>query len=207
MCNICGGINEARPDNLLHGKGCPACGIIKNTLQRTKTVARLQEELSTIQPNIELIGEYVNTHTKIICRCKNDGYEWEAYPANLLNRSAGCPICSRRISLGERAAMMYLDEHGIKYVYNHKFQDCKMVDRLRFDFYLPEQNTVIEIDGRQHYEEVPIFSGRDTLETRQERDKIKDEYCEEHGIRMVRIPYYDIRDIEEGLKENIKQTA
>ena len=42
--------------------------------------------------NIEILGEYINSRTKIKCKCKIDGYEWEATPNNLLN-GTGCHKC------------------------------------------------------------------------------------------------------------------
>ena len=42
--------------------------------------------------NIEILGEYINNRTKIKCKCKIDGYEWEATPNNLLN-GTGCHKC------------------------------------------------------------------------------------------------------------------
>lgn len=49
-------------------------------------------ELSNVNPNIEIIGEYVKATEKILCRCKIDGWEWTATPHNLL-RNHGCPKC------------------------------------------------------------------------------------------------------------------
>lgn len=47
-------------------------------------------------PNIEILSEYVNSSTKIHCRCKIDGYEWYALPCNLL-KGNGCPVCGNEI--------------------------------------------------------------------------------------------------------------
>ncbi len=81
---------------------------------------------------------------------------------------------------------------------------CRRVNPLRFDFYIPSLKTAIEFDGRQHYEEVPFFnSATSTLELTRERDGIKDAYCREHGIRMLRIPHYDICKIEEILNNEL----
>ena len=46
--------------------------------------------------NIEILGEYVSSKSKIKVRCKIDGYEWEATPNNLL-KGQGCPKCSGNI--------------------------------------------------------------------------------------------------------------
>ena len=42
--------------------------------------------------NVEILSEYKNARTKIKCKCKIDGYEWNAMPSNLLN-GTGCKIC------------------------------------------------------------------------------------------------------------------
>ena len=47
-------------------------------------------------PNVIIIGKYVNNKTKILVKCMIDGYEWYAYPHNLLN-GTGCPVCSGQI--------------------------------------------------------------------------------------------------------------
>jgi very-short-patch-repair endonuclease len=72
-----------------------------------------------------------------------------------------------------------------------KFTDCtskrgKYCKKLPFDFYLPTFNSCIEYDGRQHFE--PVY-GQENLEAQKVRDRLKDEYCKENGIKLIRIPY------------------
>ena len=45
-----------------------------------------------LNPTVEIIGEYVNNGTKIKCRCKECGWEWDATP-NKLQQGRGCPKC------------------------------------------------------------------------------------------------------------------
>lgn len=53
------------------------------------------DRLSKINKNIEVIGKYIGARIPIRCRCKLDGYEWEAMPCNLThkNNPTGCPMC------------------------------------------------------------------------------------------------------------------
>ena len=37
----------------------------------------------------------------------------------------------------------------------------------------------------------------------QKRDKIKNTYCEEHGIKLIRIPYWEFKNIEEILNSQL----
>ena len=62
---------------------------------------------------------------------------------------------------------------------------------MRFDFYLPEHNRLIEFDGEQHYVSNGGWSDKDNLALVQKRDKIKNEYALSHNIPLVRIPYWE----------------
>lgn len=99
--------------------------------------------------------------------------------------SCGCT----RMSFHEQYIADLLEEHGIDFERQKKFQDCKNVRPLPFDFYLPNLNTVVEYDGRQHYKAVEFFGGEDALRTRQHCDEIKNTYCHENNIRLIRLPY------------------
>ena len=59
-----------------------------------KTHEQYVEELNSINPNIEIIGEYVNYKTKILHKCRICKYEWLASPASILH-NGGCPKCSK----------------------------------------------------------------------------------------------------------------
>lgn len=87
-CLIDGYVWNASPSNILSGHGCPLCsGNIK------KTTEQYAIELNSINPNIEVIGEYVNAKTPICHRCKIDGYKWNATPASILSGN-GCAMCA-----------------------------------------------------------------------------------------------------------------
>ena len=57
-------------------------------------------EMKEINNDIEILGEYINNKIKIKCRCKKDGYEWEARPNDLLN-GIGCPKCAGKYKTTE----------------------------------------------------------------------------------------------------------
>ncbi len=70
-----------------------------------KTPEEFAAEVARVAPAIELLGTYVNARTKVVCRCKVCGHEWEATPNHLL-RGSGCPTCAgtSRMSSGEFSA-------------------------------------------------------------------------------------------------------
>ena len=78
---------------------------------------------------------------------------------------------------------------------------------LPFDFYLQDYNLVIEFDGGQHKSCDNFFSRKkaekkgvtpeEILKEQIERDKEKDEFCKQNGIRIIRI--FNIKDINDIL--------
>ncbi len=72
----------------------------------TKSQEQFVFELKNVNPDIIVLGDYVNTHTKIKCKCNICGTIWYGYPANLLNSSAGCLGCN--ISNGEKRKCLIL---------------------------------------------------------------------------------------------------
>lgn len=87
-CRIDGCEWYAAPSNMLNGKGCPVC-----SGKKKRTHDEYVEEITKLNPNIEVVGEYIDCNTKILHRCKIDGCEWYATPNNIL-RGKGCPKCS-----------------------------------------------------------------------------------------------------------------
>ena len=70
------------------------------------------------------------------------------------------------------------------------FKDCIYQAQLRFDFYLPDYNCCIEYDGIQHFKRTNF--SHDNFEERQKRDEIKNQYCKDNNIVLIRIPYTDL---------------
>lgn len=74
------------------------------------------------------------------------------------------------------------------------FQDCRNLKSgryclpLKFDFYIPELNTIVEYDGEQHFRPSTKF-GLDKFMTTKENDRIKNEYCKKNNINLIRIHY------------------
>lgn len=110
--------------------------------------------------------------------------------------------CSgNRESIGERLIKTYLDENKINYIKEKKFKSCKNINELPFDFYLPEHNICIEYDGELHYKSSSIFGGDKTLKKIKNNDRIKDDWCLENSIKLLRIPYLKKKKIFSILNE------
>lgn len=193
-CKVCEYEWEAIPDNLLHNKnGCPKCGK-RAKIKHEEFVQRLQE----INSDIEALGDYTAHATKILFQCKKCEHIWEAKPNNILN-GKGCPKCHN--SKGEQRVQEVLDKYSIDYDIQYTFEECRCEHKLVFDFYIPTYNTCIEYDGLQHFEPCTFGGISNTqaiknLEICKQRDRIKDIFCDTHGINLIRIPYTEYENIE-----------
>ena len=116
---------------------------------------------------------------------------------NFINGNVKHPSMS--ISKGELCVKLWLEENNIEYIQQYTFDNCRDKQVLPFDFYLPTYNSCIEYQGKQHYEAIEYFGGQEKFELQQKHDTIKNEYCKNNGIPLLRIPYYKYNNIEEEL--------
>ena len=147
---------------------------------------------------------YIKNQIKVIINCPIHG-DFEQRPLSHLQGN-GCPNCSE--SKGEKIIAKYLDKNNISYYRQHKFDDCKNIFQLPFDFYIPKYRTCIEFDGKQHYEPADFFGGIEAFEKLKINDRIKDDYCEDNFINIIRIRYDQMDKIDSILNESfqIKKT-
>ena len=74
---------------------------------------------------------------------------------------------------------------------------------MPFDFYIPSLNVLIEFDGIQHFEILPHWGGIDKLIETKIHDTIKTKYSENNHIKLIRIPYWELNNIEKILNEEL----
>ena len=143
-----------------------------------------------------------NSRIKLQCP---KGHEYEVTFRKFLE-GIRCPICKE--SKGERKISEVLNKYNIEYIPQYKFDDCKFKNRLPFDFYLSKYNCCIEFDGLQH----EVISGRskdkdknfDDFVSTKIRDSIKNIYCRNNNIKLIRIPYKEMNNIENILIKELK---
>lgn len=125
-------------------------------------------------------------------------HEWRVKISNL-EKSKYCPHDSYLLSYGERIVATILDTNKIKYISQYMVK----IDNISywFDFYLPTINTFIEYDGVQHYKDI-----NGLLEDNKRRDSLKNNYCTNNDINIIRIKYdkNSIDSVFEYLSDAIK---
>jgi hypothetical protein len=120
--------------------------------------------------------------------------------AHKIKRKMGyCNYCNNIISKNERLMEQFLQSLNIEYDTEYTFHSCKDHKPLPFDFHLTQYDCLIEIDGEQHFKAV-CFGGisqeeaQQKFEAQQHRDKIKDDFCKNNNIPLLRIPYWEFKN-------------
>lgn len=191
------------------GLGCPDCAFERRSeayrLSGDEVIKRIYQHGNNI--TIMNIEDYRNVDTKLRVHCNNCGYEWESPVHSMFISGAPCPSCTDG-SHGERKIMQVLDDKNINHRMQYVIEDCKDVRALPFDDSILDKDDnllgLIEYMGEQHYRSVEHFGGIDKFEYTVSHDKIKKDYCEQHNIPLLIIPYWDYDNIEDLLDDFIK---
>lgn len=192
---ICGNIKDVNIFNLIGGR-TDDCGCGR------------KEKMSEMRSS-DLVGQKfgkltvleklsINNVGKLIYRCRCDcGNEITVVGSSLLSghtHSCGCILSYPNMYINQ----LLTDKNIV-----HQPEYTVNIDNqyFRFDFYLPTYNAMIEYDGEQHYK--PIMYGCYSeeealaqLEKRQKFDEIKNKYCEDYNIPLLRIPYWERKHID-----------
>ena len=76
---------------------------------------------------------------------------------------------------------------------------------LELDCYNDELKLAIEYNGIQHYEYTPVFhKNKDVFYNAKYRDKMKEELCRKHGVKLIVVPYtIKHQDIKRYIQEKL----
>jgi len=134
-------------------------------------------------------------HTNVVWVCKCDcGNFYETQATLLINGIVKSCGCAKRRSFGEIKIEQLLKENNISFEQEYRFKDCVNIRTLPFDFYVNNQY-LIEFDGEQHYHGGNGYNTIERVQQIQQRDEIKNDYCKEHNIPLIRIPYTQYKNL------------
>ena len=174
----------------------------------TQSCGCYQRDRTSESCKIDLIGQTIGNFTvldyylksfdenqqksksKWKCRCNLCGNENVYLSTDNLQKqySCGCNISSQ----GERKIEEILTKYNISFIKEKRFSDLVFQDTgylARFDFYV-DNKYLIEFDGCQHFiQRNGIFDNKEKFEKTRQHDQIKNKYCKEHNIPLIRIPY------------------
>lgn len=215
MHNIieCGKIFYKTPDKFFYRNQVCSCAS-KNKKKILVTDNFKKRLLSEVGSEYILVGEYFDANSEVTIKHNiNDcNREFDIVARLLFRNEQRCPYCNSKISKGEKRILQFLQENKMNFKTQYQFEDCKNIYELKFDFVIFDKNNelnyLIEYDGKQHY--MPIdFAGKgeewaeDQFIETKKRDQIKNDYCKNKNIPLLRIPYWEYENIEEILNNLI----
>ena len=185
---------EQIPNSHLSGKGCKKCSgnyqyTTEEWIEKAKEVHGDKYDYSKV--------EYIDKKTNVIIICKKHG-KFEQNPNSHL-RNRGCPLC---INKTEGKLYKILKKKYTSLI--SQFSPI-WIGKKRFDFCIPENNIIIELDGPQHFIQV---SNWPSPEEQVLNDKEKEKLANENNYCIIRLlqedVFYDTYNWFDELLENIK---
>ena len=106
------------------------------------------------------------------------------------NHTKSCGCLGK--SHSERNMADFLSKHNFEYKTQYSFCDLFGVNNglLKFDFAVFSNTNLfflIELDGEQHYKPILFFGGIDKYEIDVKNDSLKNKYCDDNNIPLIRI--------------------
>ena len=201
---------DVTPAHIGEGIGCPQCKAEKLCNANLKPQKDYIEQLHKANPDIELLDTYIGSHHKYNFKCNICGNTWMAMGCNLIGKKhTGCPVCAS--SKLEKSIQKFLNDNNITYVQQYRISKCRYKKPLPFDFAIFNANNLlclIEADGEQHFH-TSQFGGIDwdrakqNFEQQKIRDDIKNKYCQDNKIKLLRIPYWEFDNINQILENEL----
>ena len=188
----------------MNGSGCPKCKFEKLALTLEEFIEKANEKQGEGRYDYSE-SKYIDSKTPLKIICPKHGAFWQTPNAHL--RRAGCPICNE--SQGSKRIRIFLSKNNIVFEQEKRFNDCRNIYPLPFDFYLPQYNLCIEFDGSCHFKKTN-WNGeyteeqlKENLESYQHRDQIKNDYCKSHNITLLR--FNNLKTVEEELMKYFQE--
>lgn len=179
--------------------------------QKKMTAATKKDETGKIYGFLKVIREakeeekprHDRTGVYWVCNCQKCGRNNVVVLGEYL-RKGDTKSCGCLNSYNESKICQMLDKDNLKYIQQFRFSDLtstgRKCDQLMFDVCVKDENGniqyLIEYDGIQHFEKGHF---RDAYEITHKNDLLKNKYCFNNNIPLIRIPYnvnYDLNDLK-----------
>ena len=193
-CDFCEHSFDTTLGNVTYGdKWCPFCAKPPQRLCKEDCTTCFEKSFAS-HPKAKFWSDrnenkprevFKSSGTKFWFDC-DDNHSFETVLYSVTNGN-WCPMC---VNKTEKIFLEWF-KNKYEYVIEHqaKYDWCKNILHLPFDFSVESLKLIIEIDGPQHYRQISNWA---SPEVTQERDKYKTEKALENGYNIVRILQEDI---------------
>lgn len=137
---------------------------------------------------------FKNSNDKFYFTCEICNFDFDT----ALHHVADNKWCPKCVNKTELKLNNWLTEYfkNVKVQKNLKFNNTYRL----YDFYLPEFNLLIELDGRQHFEQVRNWT---PIEETIQNDSDKDELALDNGYHLIRIYQEDVYNDRNNWQKNL----
>lgn len=210
-CPIHGQFTQTINKHVYQRTGCRQCFTERNARTRSKTTEQfIKDSIRTHGKRYSYDSvDYRGAHQHVLITCPDHGL-FSISPANHVLKQQGCNVCAS--SGPELIIRQWCIDNNIRYIQQYKPDGCVSPTtgaQLRFDFFLPDNNLLIEYDGIYHYQ--PIDHGTGTsvedFHAGQHRDRTKTEYAKKNGIPLLRIPFFEKQSLSALLEQAISSNT
>lgn len=197
VCNICGydcsgGYRNGKfvdsvwfdSSQFSRGDRCSCCSN-KIVVPNINSIFATRKDLIPFFKDINDSKKYCeNSNAEIILKCPDCGTEKKMLIPNFIKRGFTCPKCSDKISIGEKIVYCVLDSLKIDFVKELSEGFFPWCQRYRYDFYIKDSNTIVEVNGKQHYEGngFSSYTGGKTVDEEIKNDNTKFNLALNNGI-------------------------
>lgn len=158
-----------------------------------------QEEIKRIieSKNGVLLSEYINSTTHVKVKCLEHSYTWDIMPLNI-KKHRWCVVCN--MGRNEKIVWDYLTENGYNFKPQYSFNGFGNTingEPFKFDFAILNKDNslkyIVEIDDVSHRSGNPKYS------ITMRNDILKNEYCKNNNIPLLRIQIYTNKKFKDDM--------
>lgn len=210
------GLKNITLNHFLYGKRCKECQHEKISDTQRHTDNDIVNIIKNYDDSLKITKINYTSYKKhdISLICQECGKEFTTQLTCILYGKNRCDHCSSSQSKSEFISETYFLDNKINYIKQISFDECRYINRLSFDFGIKQRNNellfLLELDGQQHFKPIRFRGMTEKeavkqFEENQIRDNIKNEYCKQNNIPLLRIPYWDFDKIGEILEKELQK--
>ena len=203
-CTSCGHTFKRRVDSFEKGKSLCACCDQNHIIKKgINDVATKRPDLVKYFYNKEDAYKYsISSNVKVKLICPDCKTIKEMDLRDFTTSGMSCPTCGDGVSYPNKFMRNLLKECNIPFI--SEFSP-DWANNRKYDFYVTEENIIIEMDGGQHFKDVGHWGGiDDTIKN----DEYKTNMAIEHGIKIIRIncDYINIKTRFEEIRNSVENS-